>query len=1141
MPDLRQQDETARRRALDVSGSFLVQAPAGSGKTELLIQRYLRLLGTVEEPEQVVAITFTRKAAGEMRQRVLDALRGAEEGTEFKPHEAPTREAALALLERDAARGWGLRQSPGRLRLFTVDALALTMVQRMPFSARMGAAPEVTEKAEHLYERAAHATVQALGGEDEAAAAARRVLRHLDNNVAELERMLAAMLAKRDQWLRHLEGAGSGDEVRARLEEALGHAIRGALAEVRRAIPEEHAAELVELAAFAAQRATKDNTEKLAACRQLARLPGVETADMPAWLGLVHLLVTGGGTWRAAGGMHSGMGFPKESEEKDRITALLDALRGNDVLRELLAGVPKLPAPRYSPAQWEVLEALLRLLPRAEQELQRVFASAGGGGRAAVDFIEITRAALRALGGGRSADLALGMGHAIHHLLMDEFQDTSVSQLELLKSITAGWKAGDGRTLFLVGDPMQSVYRFRQAEVGLFLEVRQQGRLGAVEVEPLTLARNFRSQQNLVDWVNRAFAQVFPAEEDVARAAVRYEPCQGSRPGAAGLREQVHAFFRDDYAAEAERVVSLIRAARRRDPAGRVAVLVRARAHLSAIVPALKRAGIRFRALEIDRLDERPVIVDLVALTRALLHPADRPAWLAVLRAPWCGLTLADLVALCGGEGAREQTVWEQMEQAGGKAISGDGRERLARARAVLGAALEARLRLPLRRWVEATWLGLAGPACGTSSTDLADAAAYFNLLEELEEGGELDLALLERRMEALYGAPDPAAEHVQLLTIHLAKGLEFETVIVPGLGRSPRSDEKRLLLWEERAHAQGSQLLLAPVSETGGESKDAAYQFLKKAEQERTAHEERRLLYVAATRARDQLHLVGHALPKEKDGEVTLGAPERTSLLHHLWPVVEEEFQRQWEEQGRPAAAVIPGIAAAAEDALAERPRLRRLPAGWQPPPLPAPLAGGAPREQAGELAVTYEWVGPTARHVGTVVHLVLQSMAREGLAAWEGGRLRSQLPLLGVLLASEGVPPAEMPKAVEKTLAALEGTLRDPRGRWILAPHPEAQSEFALSGEADGRLWRVQIDRTFVHEGVRWIVDFKTSFHQGSGREAFLDNERQRYREKMELYAALLSRLHGDALPLRLGLYFPLLGGWREWEPAPAEQPAG
>ena len=145
-------DTDARERALDVGQSFLVQAPAGSGKTELLIQRYLALLAHVDRPEAIVATTFTRKAAGEMRERIVAALREAAAGTAVaSAHAQRTRELARAALARDAREEWHLVAHPARLAVFTIDAFAAGLARQAPLAARLGAAPRYEERAAPLY------------------------------------------------------------------------------------------------------------------------------------------------------------------------------------------------------------------------------------------------------------------------------------------------------------------------------------------------------------------------------------------------------------------------------------------------------------------------------------------------------------------------------------------------------------------------------------------------------------------------------------------------------------------------------------------------------------------------------------------------------------------------------------------------------------------------------------------------------------------------------------------------------------------------------------------------------------------------------------------------------------------------------
>jgi ATP-dependent helicase/nuclease subunit A len=776
-----------------------------------------------------------------------------------------------------------------------------------------------------------------------------------------------------------------------------------------------------------------------------------------------------------------------------------------------------------------------------------VFAAAGE-----VDFTEVAQRALWALGGPDApTDLLLALDYRIKHILVDEFQDTSVTQLLLLESLTAGWQADDGRTLFLVGDPMQSIYRFRQAEVGLFLRAHAEG-LGTVRLEPLTLSVNFRSQADIVDWVNGAFERVLPAQEDYAAGAVSYAPCEPVHPAEADA-VSIHAFFDGDADAEAHEVARLVQSAQ---GGGTVAVLVRSRPHLERIVPALKAAGVRFRAIEIDPLERRQVVQDLLALTRALSHPGDRLAWLSVLRAPWCGLTLDDLHALsdapvgaaAGASGRSGQldlfandpggrpadvpvardsaTVWQAMcDETRLARLSPDGRRRLDRVRGVLEGARRDRLRGTLRECVERAWLALGGPACTADETGLEDAEGFLDFLERAEQAGNSPHSdAFAAGIARLYASPDARADgSVEIMTIHKAKGLEFDTVIVPGLGSPAPKPEQKLLLWIERAGADSpATLLLAPVKESGGDG-DPIYKYLERLDAEREGHEDARLLYVAVTRAKKHLHLLGSTRLGAGEAGAEPKTPASGSLLQKLWPAVEDAFV----EAARLAAVADDGAEPAAQAPLDQD--LVRLARDWKNPAPPSAVDWARPPERARELdRIEFSWAGETARRVGSVVHRWLQQIAADALRGWDVSRVDSMGALFRRELAARGVEDDELARAAGRVRSALVHAVTDERGRWLLGPRHEARNEYRLTGRVDGLRVSVVVDRTFVDdEGRRWIVDYKTSSHEGAGLDAFLDRERERYAAQLATYA----RLMGASRP-RLGLYFPLAAGWREWE---------
>lgn len=1118
-------DAQARRRALEIDTSFIVQAPAGSGKTSLLVQRYLALLSRVAAPEEILAITFTRKAAAEMRARVIDALHLAAGGMPCTDaYQEATRLLAERVLLQDRTQGWQLLEIPTRLRIQTIDAFCAALVNQAPLSAGVGMGSAVTAQAEALYQQAAERTLQWLDSEEKAwSEAIQRLLRHLDNDVPRFLQRLALLLSRRDQWLRHIFRHHSAER-RHFLESALNAVVSDTLQQLDALFPMTERDELMELLAFAAEncRAEANNTT-IAAWEQSSTWPAQQ---LSAWRAICAFLITQDGTWRLRLDKSTGMPAPAQAnhpqqaarrqEMKARAAALVERLQSHDDLRVALAVVPLLPKNGYDEEQWKILEALIQVLSLAAAQLNQVFEERGE-----VDFVAMAQAALRVLGeSDQPSDVLLQWDYRLQHILVDEFQDTSLGQWQLLERLVAGWQVGDGRTLFLVGDPMQSIYRFRQAEVGLFLRAQAEG-IGAVTLQSLILTANFRARANLIAWINHAGAKIFPAKANRDLGAVTYTGSQAQRPAGPESAVHVHALPGALPDSEAEHVAMLVSQALHQQPQGSIAILLRARAHAAPIIAALRRTGVAYHAVDIDHLGQHPAVQDAVIITRALLHPADRIAWLALLRAPWCGLLLEDLITLV--EHADEDSVWQLLlDEARLQTLSVDGQRRCLQVRKVMEGALAQYGRTSLRDLVHAVWLSL----CGDASLDTAareNVEHYLDIVETLEEGGTLrDFSVLEERLADLYATPGyGVGQSVQLMTIHRAKGLEFDTVILPGLGRRTGGETRALMGWWERATDDpASSLVLAPIGATGADG-DPVQEYLRYIEQQQTQHETARVLYVALTRARETLHLVGQIA---SDAQGKLLAPPRGTLWHVLWPVVADHCVAAH----LPAPIPVPQVSVGR--------MLTRLPiTGERLPELPdVRWLPGHSKIMHSPEAIEFSWVGEATRCIGTVVHYYLWRIHRTGIAEWDTERVQQEGSALYKMLRENGVPLAMLEEAVMRVQVALKNVLQSERGRWVLQHHAQDHSEYGLSGVMGGRLVNVVIDRTFVDaQGVRWIIDYKTGVHAGGGLQEFLDSEQQRYRSQLELYASLMTQLEPRAI--RLGLYFPLLEAWRSWDYEP------
>jgi ATP-dependent exoDNAse (exonuclease V) beta subunit len=1107
-------DQQQRLQAIDTNISCIVQAPAGSGKTELLIQRLLALLAVVDKPQQILAITFTNKAAAEMRRRLLESLALAQSAPQPQAeHEALTWRLARLALDRQ---GESLLLNPAQLAIQTIDSFCATIVRKMPWVTRFGGMPEMSDDASELYAAAVTQLLAQLEQPGPVSNALKIVLEHLDNDMAVVQRMLISLLGRRDQWLRHL--TSDKDQLYRELNAGLEHICTEHLERAHQSIPVSLVTELLACIDFAAHHCPEEAA--IALWRGQDVLPPATMEQMPLWCGLADFLLTGSGTFRKS--LNKNIGFPAGNHSKaakQRMASLLEQFERVPDLAVAFELLRSLPRQLYSAKQWQLLDALFDLLPLLVAQLWLVFRSRGQ-----ADFTEIALKANQALGNADNpSELLLQLDYQLQHILVDEFQDTSRLQYQLFSTLTAGWTAGDGRSLFLVGDPMQSIYRFREAEVGLFLHSFK-GSFGSANLPltPLVLCCNFRSQLGIVDWVNKAFTTIFPARMDVTSGAVPMATAQAVKPALDGNAVQVHPYAAVDDGAEAKRVVAIIEASQAQDPQQTIAVLVRGRNHLRQLLPLLRQRGIDYQAKDIDRLEARPAVLDIVHLTRALLHRGDRLAWTAILRAPWCGLTLDDLYTLC--DNPHERTIPSMLADMSVIArLSDDGRRRLERVWPVLQRGIKARSQLPLRDLVEGCWVALGGPV-GLSETVITDINLVFALIEELDQGGDLtDMEQLARRLQQLYSPPDShASGKLQIMTIHKAKGLQFDTVILPGLGKKTRTSDAPLLRWLE--HPEHG-LLLAPVSARGSGEKDPVYQLVAHLEASKDDFENARLLYVATTRAIRHLHLLGHA-QSDQNGDLK---PTTGSLLEKLWPEVSRAY-----EQPEPSVETV-----VTENRLV---RLQRLKSSWILPPSAGVPTISWPAEKTASMPAAENlvetlysgWEKSLHRHVGTLVHQIFERITQVGTGAWNGVKEAQRIGEIRQSLRGLGVRQKDLTEATQKVIAAVDRTLASPRGKWLLASYVDQAAELALCGLKDEQMIHAVIDRTFVADGLRWVVDYKTSTPaQGEKLEDFFQREGSRYQPQLQIYAELMRRFDPDH-QVRAALYFPLVDGWLEIDTA-------
>jgi len=1108
------QDYQERQQALDPRHSFIVQAPAGSGKTTLLIQRFLTLLNYVNAPEEILAITFTKKAANEMRTRVIQALKEAQSS---ESESTQTHALAKAVLERDALLSWHLIDNPNQLRIQTIDALCAYLTKQLPILSNFGAQPGIATTPILLYQEAVQEVLTHVEHDVPWADDIATLLLHVDNDLNNLQKLLIHLLAKRDQWLPYIHFNDAND-LKNQLEKQLAAVIHDQLTLTEQIFPKEIINECCALIRFAAENLKQtDPHSPIAACYELEQLPKTHVQTLHQWRGIATLLLTEKGTFRQQFNVSVGFPAPSASKNKEekaiyadfkqRAVKFMEQLSNYDTLRHHLMNVLRLPSPHYSQQQWRALQALLNVLKITAAQLRIAFQQHGQ-----IDFIENTQAAIAVLGTDEHpTDLALALDYQIKHILVDEFQDTSLTQFNFLEKLTLGWEPDDGRTLFVVGDPMQSIYRFREAEVGLFIRMREHG-IGNLRLIPLSLSTNFRSSSQIVEWNNQHFKSIFPSINDIATGAICYHASVSGQAAIDDSNIQIHGFIDGgEEKNQANKIIDIIRSRKKLNPTEKIAILVRARQHLKTILPELKKAHLAYRAIDIDPLEDKQSIQDVFSLTRALWHPFDRIAWLSVLRAPWCGLSLADLLIIAGRNPYATLLDVLSNPQVINQ-LSSDGKARIERVYPILKTAVAERDRYSLRGWIEKTWLLLGGPACLANLEDMEDTQAFFELLDEFNQNHEfLTITQLKIKLKELFAAAVSQDENaLQIMTIHSAKGLEFDTVILPHLERKKATDTNQLLLWMEYPLSnEHSSLLIAPIHATGND-KDSLYAFIQNYQKNKSDYEIDRLLYVATTRAKKNLFLLFDTQKKQNDNY----SIESGSFLKKLWPFLEKNPDNYLSnnhalpcnEENSPEKSII------------------RLASAWSNP-YQNPLSSVA-AHYAGD---GFQWRSQTPRLLGKVTHRILQLLAEKKLSM---SSIQEHPSYLKRLFIQAGLSSCDIESCFTELLRIIKNISCDSRGQWIIQSHQDAACEFAITAVINGEMHNLIIDRTFIdEEGTRWIIDYKTTaFSEEDDLKQFLITETEKYAEKMQKYATAMHAL--DPRPIRFGLYFPALPAWHEWE---------
>ena len=971
-------DHSARQQALDTASSCIVQAPAGAGKTTLLAQRYVALLTQVDVPEQILAITFTIKAAQEMRERVLQLLQS----------EDSVAEAAVA---RNEALGWDVLNNPNRLKVQTIDSFALELAKRAPGRYNLSGY-RILEQAEQLYQASALELLKDLEADSVTAPLIAEFLSFLENDAASFVRLITIMLAKRDQWLSLVAGVSTYDD-QAKLFDSLADSIRSLRSHNINAV------------------------EQTLGDRGISLLTRYLGDD---WTQHLAPLLTSQGQLRK----QMPVDLEPNKDLRREATQWLKSLHERDTA-ELIASVARLPSVQDLQDNSDRILRCCAVLGLAASALQEQFAAAD-----VTDFTELLICARRALRdeNDRPTDLALLLDFQLHHVLIDEFQDTSRGQLDLFQKLTEGWLPDSGNTLFAVGDPLQSIYRFRDADVSIFHEVQRQG-LGDLQLENIALTANFRSDPTLVTWVNSKFT------ENHAEAV------QASLPNSV-VRVHDHLHREEEVQATVAWVRDLLA-----DEEGTVALLCRSRETLPDYLEAFRQAGINWQATDIDPLHTAPVVSDLICCLQALHQPTDKLAWFSLLRSPLFGYTLAELLTLANSDAMLKLLLEPEHNP---------NKQRTARFASAWHWAAANLYERSDAEVLEGFWLRCGG-ADVYNELELEHAERVFALMSSQQVSGPEAL----RAVIANQFAVNSAEERLKIMTIHRSKGLEFDHVIVPGLERRTRGDDPSLLLWQQH---QGGLLL--------GVRGDPVHDWLRNNDREQNRAEERRLLYVACTRAKRSLRLSFTRTSARTPGGMA----------------------KYIAEQAEPDNIQL----SVSQDSLFQAKTLRRLPMDytWQSP-APAELPE-ASLTSVNSPIITDEIT------LGNIVHRALSYLAQHAQSEMSHQQFDHLLRHWGYANA----------RVADQAYEHISTTLASEDGQWLLSPHSGHEHESAYQVQEQGDVATIILDRMFVVDGQRWIIDYKTSPVEE------LERQMSVHKGQLDRYASVMAELYPE--PIRKALFF-------------------
>ena len=1050
-------DYSVRQEALG-PGSFILEAPAGSGKTSILIKRFLTLLLAVDKPTEIIALTFTNKAAMEMRKRIVEALEG-------KGTDGETTNITNKVLDRAKKLKWG-DEFPYSLMIMTIDKLAMQLIAQTPILSQSGKLLKIDTNPEELY---LASIKEAINDNNDL----KPLFSYLKNDYTKIATQALELIKKRDQWLPYINSYSmmSEAQIKVHYENYYKNEINFWLQKIKEIFTAQEINTIKEIVHQVSLNLSDAKIERLQ-----------DTNSYQFWSYFRDIILTKSGKLTTK--FDKSNGFPPDDNGKELKRKI------NEILNLKIHKI-KLLEDFYNVVDESKIEDIYPIISSVSSLLRHITATLNINFTKSntVDFIQVLANALIAL---KETNLAIIFDSKTSHILVDEFQDTNYSQLEFLELLSQNFAGNPDKSFFAVGDPMQSIYRFRKAEVSIFKDAQLSG-IGDLKLKSLMLDVNFRSNQNIISWLNTTFKNAFPSEENASMGSICYKPSAFNSVNILGSGVHYRPLLiaaksnSETYEAEAGYVLNLINEIRAQNPNTEIAVLTQSRPHLKELLTLIKKSGAQLPidAIEINQIEANQSFQDVLSLAKALFNFSDRVEWIAVLKAPWCGLSINDLTLLL--EKDHHSTVWEIINNSiVTEMLNQESQVRLNRLRVVISNNISYRGRVTHTYFIESIWRQLKGPQTMIDSRDLENIDIFFELIEESSSPLSVDFVRLERKLKEIYTSElSNEINPIKFLTIQKSKGLEFDCVIIPNLNRQKRNENKNLILLDKDI-----------LSINKNDDTKNLYDYHRFKEMSRLKNEHIRLLYVAITRAKNDCYLIG-SICGSNDKDLK---PETGTFLEMLWPILKHEYievhhKKNHEEYGNFV------------------PKLRRLKID-QLQDSPQPKVNIKTKNLEIKRAIDSENLYTIT---GKIIHKYFELVIKKQIDI--DFILSNKLDYIRSLFVEKKFDENQINEAINLIIKSLNHLKNSPDGRWIYSLHKEEQIESKYQTGLNDKKTILIPDRVFIEDNKRWIIDYKTLFYD---KEIDISMEAIKHLPQLNKYAELFS----DNYPTQKAIYFATHG---------------